>query len=532
MAHEKSELVENAEDSSMETQERSKEMCEEANVYFGWLAGQLDLYQDGSILNRDDHQKHFEALLAADVDIVPSLEVILRTEMRLALRYDALRLAASSQSRDAILPVLDELLAPAYFQPLMRRRMELLRQFWRDTEWAVTERPAQRKAALEHLLERVRFQLWFNAPGYGFEEMSWLLRELTSLGKTGCYAIEQLLYEILEERYLMDQRYLHIFQEAASLFADHAYYEGVQVFFDFLAACAPQQPDAQIKTTVGAVLRAIRRLRPYRYPQWAAPLRRFAQHYKKIGEVGRAAEANMLLILITASQVEEALLLDDDELVDLLRGRRDAAYAEEDFAEVAALCDEVLAAGREDSRILHIRGWLAARLEGTLQAEDYFLAALDRDPNNIFSHLALAAMFEERGDEEGARAHLQAACACPQTLISCHRRLGGRLEEEGDWESALEVYHRGTQILPAQVSILELEEYFGCLAGVTRLTAELQGAKAGKEALEALAELSLTERFGARFVRRKKVVIELFGKGLHDLHAELARVVEAPTLSM
>ncbi len=503
-----------------------EEQRDPVRAYFEGLRAMLAARPDGAGLNREEHQSHFEALLAEDTDLSAGLEVILRTEMQLALRYDALRLAAASQSRAQMLPVLEELLAPSYYQPLMRRRMELLRLFWKDSDWASAERPTERKAALEHGMERVRFQLWLNAPGYGFEEMSGSLHELASLGKTGCYAIEQLLYEALEERYLMDQRSLHLFQEAAGLFVERAYYEGVQVFFDFLAACTPEQADAPIKATVGAVLRAVRRLRPYRYPQWAAPLRRFSQHYRKIGEVGRAAEANMLLILITASAVEEALLLEDDELVDLLRGRRDAAYTEEGLAEVAALCDAVLAAGRLDSRILHIRGWLAARLEGTLQAEDYFLYALEKDPHNAFSHLALAAIYEERGDEERALGHLQAACACPETLISCHRRLGGRLEEAGELEEALGVYRRGTQILPAQVSDLELEEFFGCLVGIGRMTAAQKGATAAKEALEALRDISLTERFGARFVRRKKVVIALFGKGLRDFHAELVRVAE------
>lgn len=523
-AHMAEEQIQKAvESAASDKQAKNVEQDGLVSAYFDWLRTMLNERSDGAGLNREEHQARFESLLVEHTHIAEGLESILRTEMQLALRYDALRLAAASQSRVEILPVLEDLLAPAYYQPLIRRRMELLRQFWQDPTWASAERPTQRKAALEHGMERVRFQLWLNAPGYGFEEMSLSLRELASLGKTGCYAIEQLLYEALEERYLMDLRSLSLFQEAAGIFVESAYYEGVQVFFDFLAACNPEQADAPIKATVGAVLRAIRRLRPYRYPQWAAPLRRFSQHYRGIGEVGRAAEANMLLILITASSVEEALLLEEDELVDLLRGRRDAAYTEDGLAEVAALCDAVLAAGRLDSRILHIRGWLAARLEGVLQAEEYFLYALEKDPNNAFSHLALAAIYQDRGDEEIARHHLYAACACSETLISCHRRLGGRLEQEGALEEALLLYQRGTQILPAQVSDLELEEWFGCLAGIGRITAALEGAKAGKEALEALRDISLTERFGARFVRRKKVVIELFGKGLRDFYAELVR---------
>jgi tetratricopeptide (TPR) repeat protein len=501
-------------------------MDEAVAAYFAWMREQLVEKSDGSWLGREEHLARFEAILMQDQPIAESLGQILQQEASLVLRYEALRLAAASHSRELLLPLLDALLAPANYQPLMRRRMELLRLFWRDDQRQHLEQPTERRAMLEHLLERIRFQLWFNAPGYGFEEMISLLDELTNLGKTGCYAIEQLLYETLEERCLMDRRYLHLFQTAAPLFVRHAYYEGVQVCLDFLDACEPIKPDEFIKGAVGEILRAIRRLRPYRYPQWARPLERFAAHYRSVGQAGRAAEANMLKILITASTAEEALLLDNDELVDLLRGRRDAAYKEEELVEAAALCDAVLAAGRDDSRIFHIRGWLAARLEGEEEAEAYFQAAIERDPENVFPHLALAALYQERGEEEAMLDHLYTACHCPQTLISCHRRLAHACEEADALDDALMIYERGTQIIPTQVTDLELEEFFSCLAGVARLLASRDGAAAGKEALEAMASLSLTERFGARFVRRKKTIIELFARGLRELHAELSPLVE------
>ena len=54
----------------------------------------------------------------------------------------------------------------------------------------------------------------------------------------------------------------------------------------------------------------------------------------------------MLHLLITATSLEQALILEDDELVDLLRGRRDSAYTLGELEEVAELCDLLIETGQ------------------------------------------------------------------------------------------------------------------------------------------------------------------------------------------
>ena len=283
-------------------------------------------------------------------------------------------------------------------------------------------------------------------------------------------------------------------------------------------------------TSIGKLLKSVRKLRPYRYPQWARPLQRFVEHFRSIKQYGRAAEAQMLAILIRASSKEEALLLEDDELVDLLRGRRDTAYTLKELEEVAQFCDELLEAGRTDARIYHIRGWLAARLEGPERAEPYFLKAVERDPLYPFPLLALASIAKLKGEESAGIQYLAKACQLPKTQISCFREYGEFLEKNGQLKEALDLYQRGISIHPIQTTTLEVEEYFGCLAALARIFPKIYGPKQSdkllKKLLDKTAEPELVSRFGLRFCERHRTLIKLLRRGLKNFVLEVSEQLD------
>jgi len=491
--------------------------AQQIQSYFQLIKTKLDESPDGIWLGGGEHQASFSQLLPR-VSMVngsfTAIEHALFKEPILFVRYDALRLLAKLGSQPKTNALLDRLVERAGFDFLIRRRVDLLKATWKGVS---SSDEIKRRA------DAIRNHLWFTSPGATLEPIQEELKALAALGEPGLYQIDLLLGEVLDEGCLMPADFLFMFKTAAKLFVEYRFFEGVQVFFDFLADCAPLQPSREVRGAVKQVLKAVRKLRPYRYPKWAMPLKRFVQHYKKIGQAGRAAEANMLIILISASEVEEALLLDDDELVDLLRGRRDAAYSIEELSSVAQMCDAVLAAGRNDARIFHIRGWLAARLDGPDAATPFFHKALSIQPDYVYSHLALSALYEMRGDDSASVYHLQKACGSKDTLISCHRKYGEIAQDAGRIDEAIKYFVRGTQIKPVDITNLELEEFFGCFAALAHLMREYEGKEAIKRVFTQMASIPLIERFGARFVESNRVVIGLLQKGMNDLQIELSR---------
>lgn len=484
--------------------------------YIETLKEWIDTHPDGSWQGSDEHQALFSSL-TADESALQSILSILQTEPRLTLRYEALRAGAAICPTAQLVPALIQQTERAGYRPLMGRRYELALQLWSTDE-------APKRNAVEDLRTNVQAQLWFGPPQPEEDTLRATLSALADLGEPGCFGIARLLREQLEEPHILGVGCLQLFSIASDIFVEAKYFEGVQVFFDFLSDCKPTKPGRDARKAVGAVLKAVRTLRPYRYPQWARPLGDFIQHYRSIGRKGRAAEANMLMILITATSLEDALLLEDDELVDLLRGRRDAAYTDEELEDVVALCDDILAAGRRDCRMYHIRGWLAARLNGPDAAEPFFLQALEINPEYVYSHLALSYIYQQWGEDELREHHLASACDAPETLISCQRQYGEVLQRADEWDTAAYYYERGTHIQPEQASVFELEEFFGCFAALAHLYAESGQPKKAQDILEEITPSLVQSRFGARFCSRNQVIVDLLQKGLQDVQAEYRRM--------
>lgn len=485
--------------------------------YFELIRSELAKKPDGMWLGREEHQMACKTFALQGVAIASELSEILEREPSLVLRSEALRIAALTNLRRELLPTIDRFLGRAGYYPQIGSKMEALKKLWQQTQPAMSLPIVALRTTIENLL-------WFGWPGEAARSAMPYLSKLADLGEPGLFAIDQILGEALSEAYLMASDRLALLQYAAELFVKHKYFEGVQIFFDFLSDCKPLKPDRAALSAIGSVLKAVRKLRPYRYPQWAAPLRRFVEHFRSIKQHGRAAEANMLIILITTTSAEEALLLDDDELVDLLRGRRDNAYTEPEIAEVAELCDALISAERKDHRIYHIRGWLAARLEGPSEAVQYFQSALEIEPSYVYSHLALASIYEMQGREHTRNHHLSSSCNAHPTLISCHRKYGEVLQQRGYDQDALDVYYRGLELKPDQKNILELEEYFGCLASIARIYADYGDVNAALEVLDRMNHQNIESIFGARFCQHNRVIIDLLHKGLRDLQAEIKRM--------
>lgn len=488
--------------------------------YFATIREALEAHEDGSWFGSEAHAEAFGQATAQYPASTQIFVDLLSTEPRLALRFEVLRLMAALDLKAQLLPLLHQTLERAGFYPLFGRRVEALCALWEDQPL-----PDDELDRFSLLWQRAH---WFGHPG-DVEPQREALQQLASLGESGHTRIESLLSSVLEDECLMNRSALVCFREAAKLFVQHQCFEGVQLFFDFLADCRPAKMNKEIKSTVGEVLKAVRKLRPYRYPQWAVPLRSFVKHFQSIRRRGRAAEANMLIILITASTTEQALLLEDDELVDLLRGRRDAAYTTEDLEEAAALCDAVLEAGRSDGRILHIRGWLAARLDGPEAAMPYFLEALEQRPGYVYSHLAVASLAEMAGDYGFHDQHLEAACATSPTLISCHRKMAHILREEGYIDNALEIFDRGTQVKPDTMSVYELEEWFGCFLGKADIYQQREQWDEALSEVERLLNTPANAIFSSRFLKREGLIFSMLRKGAEDYKAELLRALPSTT---
>ena len=493
--------------------------------YFQVLRKEIQAHPDGSWIGSDEHQAEIQKLLTAQVRSAPYLQQLLQKEPNLTMRYEALRLVYLLNLRDQV-PFLKRLIERSLFRPLFYRRIHCLLDLWNQSYRGKTSPPADPKMrSIATITLELHKSLWFSMPGSVGRAMREPIKQMAELGESGLYQIDLMLGMILDERRWLDVDSMSFFRWSARTFAQSKYFEGVQVFFDFLADCAPIQPTTAIKQAVGEVLKAIRKLRPYRYPKWATPLRHFVQHYTKIKETGRAAEANMLIILITASTLEQALLLEDDEIVDLLRGRRDAAYTTEELTQVANICDAIIQAGRNDGRIYHIRGWLASRLEGPAAGMSYFHKALDLRGDYVYSHLALSALYEMQGDDNLRDIHLEKACQTEPSLISCQRKFAENLLKDDRFEEAISYYERGTRLRPDVFTELEIEEFFGCFAALASLRLEQGGLEACKKVFERLEQTDLLDRFGARFLERNKVIVELLYKGTLDLKVQMLRHV-------
>lgn len=486
-------------------------------------------HSDGAWIGNLKHQQLFSELMRT-IQVVDSLkplcegiEKLLSTEPNLALRYEALRLASQTPIKKQMRPVLLRCIERAGFYPLIGRRIHTLLR-----RWTHQEPPATNGLPLhiEKLRADVHRALWFSAPQTSEEPIRSALEQLSEYGELGLFATARLLREQLQERELVTHATLTLFRIAAELFIEHNYFEGVQVFFDFLAECRPIRPDIFTQKTVGAVLTAVRLLRPYRYPQWAVPLRRFVEHYRSIGHVEHAEEASRLIASLTTSSLGEILLLQSDELVDLIQGRRDAAQTDEALLHVAELCDGILESQSSNARIVHIRGWLAARLEGVDAAEPFFKMALELQPDYVYSHLALSAIYDQWGLDELQEYHLQRACDSKFTLISCQRKYGELLQRNELFEDAECYYLRGTQVQPDTASTLELEEFFGSYAALASLYVDFDLHQKALATLQKLEYSTLLERFGARFCLRQKVVVDLLLKGLRDFQSEIQRSAE------
>ncbi len=487
-----------------------------AQQYFDRLQQALNEQPDGSWFGRQEHQQACHQLYAHGAALAPALVQVLEQSPSILLRSEAIRLASMTNLQQAMLPALQQMLEVASFRPILGRKLEALYNVWTGT-------PLPNPSHIANSIRTIEHHLWLGMPGQAEVSIAPILEQLASLGEPGLFAIDQMLGHIIEEGYLMSQDILSLFQKVAEIFVQNDYFEGVQIFFDFLAECAPVAPQKEDLSAIGAVLKAVRKLRPYRYPHWSMPLKDFVAHFQSIKQHGRAVEANMLIILITASSIEETLLLEDDEIVDLLRGRRDSAYTEEELQGVAELCDGVFAANRSNARMYHIRGWLAARLDGPEAAEPFFKKAIALDSSYVYPHLALSAIYEMRGEDGSRDHHLSAACQAEPSQISCHRKYGEILQQQGRHEEALGVYERGTQIKPDQVTVLELEEYFGCIASIARYY-EDQGLY--DQAIQTLNQVNpeqIEATFTARFCERKRVILDLLRKGLKDYQAEIQR---------
>lgn len=487
-----------------------------AHQYFTKLQQALVNQPDGSWLGRDEHRQACEQVCAHGAGLANDILTVLQQSPNIVLRSEALRIAGLANLRDSLGQHIVQMMDRESYRPIFGRKLQSLYNMWYPNA-------APPEGITEQYLNNLEHHMWFGLPGQAIPTIHSNLPVIANEGEPGLFAIDQLLGRILDEGYLMSHDHLALFYQTSQLFVQHNYFEGVQIFFDFLADCAPVAPQKDDLATIGSVLKAVRKLRPYRYPQWSTPLGRFVQHFRSIKQMGRAMEANMLIILISASELEEALLLEDDELVDLLRGRRDSAYTEEELEGVATLCDAVLNSGRSDARMFHIRGWLAARLEGPDAAEPFFKKAVEINPSYVYPHLALSALFDMKDDQGARDHHLAAACHSEPSQISCHRQYGELLQRNGRDDEALEIYQRGSQIKPDQVTVLELEEYFGCLAAIANIHSQ-RGAKGQAiQALDSHDESQLTQRFSARFCDRNRVIVDLLSKGLRDYRAELHR---------
>lgn len=487
-----------------------------AQQYFQRIQQALTQQPDGSWFGREEHQKLCYHFCAQGAVIASDLVKVLEQSSNLMMRSEALRVAALANLRPQILPSLEKMLERASYRPIFELKLRMLRQMW-------TQSASSKLSEIDQYIQNLEQYLWFGLPGQSLQAIQTNLPIIAGHGEAGLFALDQLLGRILDEGYLMAFDHLSLFHHAAELYVERRYFEGVQTFFDFLADCGPVSPQKEDLSTIGAVLKAVRKLRPYRYPQWSMPLARFVEHFRAIKQQGRAMEANMLIILITASSLEEALLLDDDELVDLLRGRRDFAYTEHELEEVARLCDAVLQSGRNDARMYHIRGWLAARLEGPDSAEGYYQKAVSIRPGYVYPHLALAAIYDQRGEEAARDQHLASACQANPSQISCHRRYGELLRQQDRIQEALQIHQRGTQIRPEQITILELEEYFGCLVSMAQIYLEQGNKSQALAVLNNVDRPSLESTFTARFSTRNRAIFDLLFKGLRDFRAEVQR---------
>ncbi|TNE46255.1 MAG: hypothetical protein EP343_24430 [Deltaproteobacteria bacterium] len=487
-----------------------------AQQYFSRLQQALSQQPDGSWLGREEHQQACQRVCGYGSALARDLITVLQQSSNIVLRSEALRIAGLANLRNSLGQQIVSMMDRASYRPIFGRKLQSLYNMWYPEQAPPMDTTEQYLANLEQ-------HMWFGLPGQASPTINGNLPVIASQGEPGLFAIDQLLGRILDEGYLMSYDHLVLFMQTSQLFVEHNYFEGVQIFFDFLADCAPVAPQKDDLATIGSVLKAVRKLRPYRYPQWSTPLGRFVQHFRSIKQMGRAMEANMLIILISASELEEALLLEDDELVDLLRGRRDSAYTEQELEDVATLCDAVLESGRSDARMYHIRGWLAARLEGPDAAEPFFKQAIAINPSYVYPHLALSAIYGMKDDEGARDHHLAAACQSDPSQISCHRQYGEHLQRSGRDDEALDIYQRGAQIKPDQVTVLELEEYFGCLAAMANIHAHRGAVGQAVQVLESHNESHLIQRFSARFCERNRVILDLLSKGLRDYRAELQR---------
>ena len=485
-------------------------------VLFRGLLDALEVEDEPAYLGSDDHLDRIRLAVALGPETADGLAELLTTCPSLDVRFDALRVARLANAR-RLAPCLQKLKERRVDTMIQPRVRALLRM------WDLTPRGEGEVSPIVRLSRDLEAIHWFELPGVDLDEIRARMEALAELGDLGLFRIQLFLGRLLDERCPTAPHRRPYFRIAAQLFADSGYYEGIEPLFDFLDDCRPGTPDPDLLSLVGQILKATRALRPYRNPEWAGPLVRFAKHFKSINQPGRAAEARMVALLIGTEDAESALVLEDDELVDLLRGRRDSAYTLKELDEVAALTQAVIDAGREDARILHIRGWLAGRLEGEEQARRYFLNAVDADQQYAPSLVALASLSERQGDELARDRYLEAACAAESSLVSCHRKWANILERRGELELAVEVYGRGTITVPEGATDLELEDLFGCFAGQAGLLRYLGDTEGAIEVLEEGRELPIETRFPSWFVHKQGVVISLLRKGLDDLKTEILR---------